>query len=182
MQFREVDIELFVTVKKTDEVDIDRSIGVDCRLLIGDWSCCKTLVVFRSNRFLKAGVDLGAYIGFDDIPHLRFSGTAMAFLREFVVRMHLDGEVLSGVDELNEERELISELLIDAVSDEEPFVLIDELGEVETEVHVADDAALDSYGLMPGHAGYLPRLADIRLRSEDALEGGDLVTTPNGGF
>jgi hypothetical protein len=70
--------------------------------------------------------------------------------------MHLDGEVLARVDELNEEREFVSELLIDAVADEQAFILVDELSEVETEINIADDAALDRHGLMTGYTGYLP--------------------------
>jgi hypothetical protein len=95
--------------------------------------------------------------------------------------MHLHGEVLAGVNELDEKRELVSELLIDAITDEETFVFVDELGKVETEIDVADDTAFDSYGLMTGYGTDLPRLTDIGLGCEDALERGYLVSAPDHG-
>ena len=95
--------------------------------------------------------------------------------------MHLDGEVLTGVDELDQEWELISELLIDAVPNEETFVLVNELREVETKVHITDNTALDGYGLMTWDGTNFPGLTDVRLRGEDALERGYLVSAPNHG-
>ena len=95
--------------------------------------------------------------------------------------MHLDGEILTGVDELDQEWERISELLIDAVPNEETFVLVNELWEVETKVHITDHTALDGYGLMPRDGTNFPGLADIWLRGIYALEGGYLVSAPNHG-
>lgn len=138
-------------------------------------------VLFGCYRAVETGVDLGADIGFEDIPHLCFTHTAMAFLREFVIGMDLDGEVLAGVDELDEERELVSELLIDAVTDEQTFVLVDELSKIQTKVYITDDAAFDSYGFMPGDRTDLPGLTDIGLGGKDALERGYLVTSPDHG-
>ena len=147
-----------------------------------DGRCSSELfVLFGCDGAVKTGVNLGAHIGFEDIPHLGFTHTAMAFLREFVIGMHLNGEVLAGVDELDEQRELIAELLIDAVSDEKAFVLIDELGEVQTEVHISDDAAFDGYRFMSGDRTDLPGLTDIGLGGKDALERGYLVTSPDHG-
>ena len=95
--------------------------------------------------------------------------------------MHLDGEVLTGVDELDQEWERISELLIDAVPNEETFVLVNELWEVETKVHITDNTALDGYGLMTRDGTNFPGLTDVRLLGEDALERGYLVSAPNHG-
>ena len=105
----------------------------------------------------------------------------MALLREFVIGMHLDGEVLAGVDEFDEQGEGSAEFLIDAFAHEQPFVFVNELGKVETEIDVADDAAFDGYGFVTGYGTDLPRLADVRLRGKDAFERRYLVTTPDGG-
>jgi hypothetical protein len=105
----------------------------------------------------------------------------MTFLRQFVIGMYLDGEVLAGVNELDEEREGITIFLINPFTDEQSFVLVNELGEIETEIHIADDTAFNGYGLVTGYGTDLPRLADIRLGSEDPFERCYLVPTPDGG-
>lgn len=105
----------------------------------------------------------------------------MALLREFVIGMHLDAEVLARVNEFDEQREGVAELLIDTFADEQTFVFVNELGKVETEIHVPNDAAFDGYGFVTGHGTYLPRFADIGLCGKDALERGYLVSTPDGG-
>ena len=151
------------------------------RMSIDSRSGSELFVLFGCYRAVETGVDFGADIGFEDIPHLGFSHTAMAFERQFVIGMHLDGEVLAGVDELDQEWELVSELLIDAVADEESFVFVDELGEVETKVYITDDAAFHGHGLMPGNRTDLPGLTDIGLGGKDALERGYLVTSPDHG-
>ena len=52
-------------------------------------------------------------IGLHYIPHLRLAfRTVMSFACESVVRMHLDGEVVAGVDELDQKRELGTSLCI----------------------------------------------------------------------
>ena len=106
----------------------------------------------------------------------------MTFLGKFIVRMHLYGEVLARVDELDEEREGIAEFLIDAFSDEQTFVLIDELCEIQPEIDISDDTSFHRHRLMSGHGADLPRLADIGLRGVNTLERGYLITTPDGGF
>ena len=92
--------------------------------------------------------------------------------------MYLDGEILTRVDELDKERELVAELLIDAVADKETFIFVDELDEVETEIDVTDDTALDGHGFMTGDSTDLPGLTDIGLGGKDALERSDSITAP----
>ena len=163
-----------VRLVRSDDV-LHRRVPVDSR------GCSELLVFLGCDRALETGVNLGADIGFDDVPHLGFAETSVSFLRQFVIGVHLDGEVLAGVDELDEERELISELLIDAVANEESFVLIDELGEVEPEVHISDDASFDGYRFMTRYGTYLPRLADVGLSCVNAFERRYLVSAPDHG-
>ena len=106
----------------------------------------------------------------------------MSFLRHFVIRMHLYGQILTRINELDKQGELIAELLIDAFAYKKSFVFVNQLGEVETEIHITDDAAFNCYGLMSGYGTDFPRLADIRLRGIYALEGRNLIATPDGGL
>ena len=151
------------------------------RMPVDSRSGCELFVFLGRDGAVKTGVYLGAHIGFEHIPHLGFSHTAMPFLRQFVIGMHLDGEVLARVNELNEQREFVAELLIDTVADEESFIFVNELGEVETEIDVPNDTALHSYGLMTGYGTDLPGLTDIGLSREDTFERGYLVTSPDHG-
>ena len=105
----------------------------------------------------------------------------MTLHRQFVVGMHLYGEVLAGVDELNEQREGVTKLLIDTFANEQTFVLVDEFREVQPEIHIANESALDGNGLMARDARYLPRLAYIRLSRVDTFERGYLVSAPDHG-
>ena len=43
-----------------------------------------------------------------DVPHLGLALGVMAFCRQLVIRMDLDGKVALGINELYEERELIA--------------------------------------------------------------------------
>ena len=42
-----------------------------------------------------------------NIPHLRFAKSAMAFFRQFIVGMHLDGETVVGIDVFYQEGKFV---------------------------------------------------------------------------
>ena len=106
----------------------------------------------------------------------------MTLLRELVVGMHLYAQVLARVDELDEQGELVAEALIDLVAHEQPLVLVDELRECESHIDIVDKAAFDGHAVLTGHATDLPALADVGLRGINALEWGNLISSPDGGF
>ena len=104
----------------------------------------------------------------------------MTLLGQFVIGMHLYGEVLTGVDELDEQWEFVTKLLVDLLSDEFTLVFIDELHQVQSHIDIVNQAALHSHTLMAGHATDFPRLADIGLGRINTFEGGYLIASPDG--
>ena len=136
------------------------------------------LVVVGRNALLEAGVNPGAYVAFDDIPHLGLTRTTVALHGQLIVGMNLHREVLARVDELDEQRELIAEALIDFITHEQPLVLVDELGEGQSYIHIINQSTLDGNALVAGYARDFPTLANIWLCGIDAFEWSYLVTAP----
>ena len=106
----------------------------------------------------------------------------MALHGQLIVGMNLYAEVLARVDELDEQRELIAEALIDLITYEQPLVLVDELRECESHIDVVDKATFDGHAVLTGHATDLPAFADVGLRGVNALEWGNLISSPDGGL
>ena len=71
-------------------------------------------ILLRGNFPGKAGVEAGSGIGLNHVPHLRLpaEGRTMHAAGHLIVRMHLDGQVTQGVDELYQKGELLSRLRI----------------------------------------------------------------------
>ena len=110
---------------RSDDV-LHRRVPVDSR------GSGELFVFLRGNTSFETGVYLGTHISFEHIPHLCFAWAFMSFLRHFVIGMHLYGQILTRINELDEQWELIAELLIDAFAYKESFVFVNELNEVET--------------------------------------------------
>ena len=135
-------------------------------------------VVVGRNALLEAGVNPGAYVALDDIPHLGLTRTTVALHGQLIVGMNLYAEVLARVDELDEQRELIAEALIDFITYKQPLVLVDELGEGQSYIHIINQSTLDGNALVARYARDFPTLANIWLSGIDAFEWSYLVTAP----
>ena len=61
------------------------------------------LVLIRGYLLVEAGIEVGAWVGLDDVPHLTLAHLAMDTLGHLVVGMHLDAQVAPGIDELDEQ-------------------------------------------------------------------------------
>ena len=96
---------------------------------------------------------------------------------QLVVRMDLDGQVGEGVDELDQERELVAGVGIHVFAHETALVLLHEIRD-----GTALEGAVRDHGLVPFHAGQFPAFADVLLRSLHALVGGYFLTTPYDGL
>ena len=103
----------------------------------------------------------------------------MALHSQFVVGVYLHAQVLTRVDELDQQRKLVAETLIDLLSHQQAFVLVDELCEVQPHIHIIDESTFHGHTFMASHAADFPALAYIGLCRVDALERGNLVASPN---
>ena len=61
-------------------------------------------VFLRCYLLLKACIEIGARFRIEDVPHLGFSELVVLTLSHLVIRVHLNGEVFVGFDDLGEER------------------------------------------------------------------------------
>ena len=61
------------------------------------------LVLIGGYGLFEAGIEVGAWVGLDDVPHLTLAHLAMDTLGHLVVRVDLDAEVTLGIDELDEQ-------------------------------------------------------------------------------
>ena len=112
-----------------------------------------------------------------EIPHLGFSALAPLTMCYFVGGMHLNGQVVAGVDELDEQRELIAEALVVGFAHQSLFLLCNEVVKVATCIRATTDN-----GLITGHATDFPTLAYFTQRSLNVLERRNLRAAPDGVF
>ena len=79
---------------------LDLMVGQD----LGDGTVFYAFLVFIGGYGLfEAGIEVGAGVGLDDVPHLRLAHLAMYPLCHLVIGMHLDAQVAPGIDELDEQ-------------------------------------------------------------------------------
>ena len=141
------------------------------------WPVALLLPVWFVTEFAlsKAGQQVGARLGGDDIPHFGLALAAvMADVGEGIVRMDLDAEVGEGVDELDQQGELVAGVVIDMLPDKASLVFAYEVGDA-----AALPGAVRDDGFVAGHAGEFPALADVVLVGFDMLERGDFLAAPD---
>ena len=98
-------------------------------------------------------------------------------LRCLVIGVHLDGERLVGIDELDEQWKLIAEALVVSFAHE----LVLQLGHDGAEGLAVVVATVDG-GLTTLHAGNLPALTDICQVGSKVFERYNLLAAPKGLF
>ena len=126
----------------------------------------------------EAGEQVGAGLGIHHVPHLRLAlGAVVPFGGQLVIRVYLDAQVGEGVDELNQQRELVSGVFIDVFSHQIGLVLFYQLGD-----GLSLQGAVGHYALVTGHAGELPAFADVFLLCFNAFVRGNLLSAPYDGF
>ena len=123
---------------------------------------------------LESGIYLGALVGVDDVPHLGLAKTVVALHGQSIVRVHLYGQVVGGVDYLDEQRELAVISFHHALAEQFGAELSGEVGEPEPLV-----GTVGHHGLVSGNGRNLPALADAGLLFGYALVATDLVTAPD---
>ena len=67
---------------------------------------------------LKACIEIGARFRIEDIPHLGFTEFVVLTLCHLIIRMHLNGEVFVGFDNLGEKWQLVVVFLRNLLSED----------------------------------------------------------------
>ena len=115
------------------------------------------LVLLRGDFLFQTRVQTCPRIGRHDIPHL---GLAVALVmlppRHRIIRMHLDGQVVASVDELDQQGKLVPVLGIHMLSHEPSLILLHELRN-----RPPAQGSIGHRRLMLRHPGQLPALADM---------------------
>ena len=92
-------------------------------------------------------IEVGTWLGVDDVPALGFSAFAMATACQCVVGMYLDAEVVGCVDEFDKEGQFATVLTKDGLSEDVCSVLVYDGNEVLTcQGTVLDDADAGGQG------------------------------------
>ena len=117
--------------------------------------------------------ELGAGLCVDDVPHFAFAVGHIAEAREVVVGMDLYGEAVVGVDDFDEEWEVVAEVFVVFLADEVAHVDFKEFGEV-----VVGKRAVGDDGFVVFDAREDPHLAAVWEGRVIEAERGYFVATP----
>ena len=153
---------------------MDLVVGED----VGDGVVLYAGGVFGGRHLLRESrAEVRPLVGGHDVPHLGFALGLVAFPGQFVVGVNLDREVLPGVDELDEQRELLAEALEILRAQQSGSVAGDQFGQRGSGLGASGDD-----GFVAFHARELPALADLLLRGLDLFVRGYLVAAPDQRF
>ena len=135
------------------------------------------LVLIGGYGLLEAGIEVGAGVGLDDVPHLGLAHLAMDPLGHLVVGMDLDAEVALGIDEFDQQGQLAMVFRIDLLAEDGLGGFVDDRDEVPTlPGAIADDAGAGGYGTD------LPTLAYGLAGRGKPFVGSELGATPDDGM
>ena len=111
-------------------------------------------VLFGGDLVLEAHQQVCAFIGPYYVPHLGLALAAVVAHRcQFVVGVHLDAQVLFGVDVFHQHGELVTGVLVHVLSDELSFILFGEFCD-----GLARQRAFCYHAFVVHYAGKLPAL------------------------
>ena len=82
------------------------------------------LVLVGGNLSAQSGIDFCSRLALYYVPHLGLPGASVAFLRQFVVGVNLNREVLPRVYELYQQRKFVSVLLVNLSAHKLLLVLV----------------------------------------------------------
>ena len=87
------------------------------------------LILLGGDLLFQSHTDHGIVFRRHEIPHLRLAAGKSLAVGYLVVGMHLNGEILLGVDKLDEQREAMAEALIVVTPHQPLLIAVDEVGE-----------------------------------------------------
>ena len=135
------------------------------------------LVLGRGHLSREARTQVCVLIRRHHVPHFGLALGFVAFPGQFIVRVHLDREVLPGVDELDQQRKLLAEAFVVGFAEQCGAVAGDQLRERRSGLGTFGDD-----GFVVLDARKFPAFADVALVGGDPFIGGDLLAAPDQGF
>ena len=115
-----------------------------------------------------------AFVGVHDVPHLGLAFRFVALPCQCVVRVHLDREILTCVDEFDQQRELLSEAFCIGLAEQCRAVACDQPGQGGARLGAS---RYDRFVTLD--ARKFPAFADLLLVGGDVLVGDDLFAAPD---
>ena len=85
------------------------------------------LILFRGYPLFQTAIQLGTGRRFQNVPHLRFATTLALTVSYLVRRMYLNRQILTGIDEFDQQRELIAKALVVLLAYQEFLLSYDKL-------------------------------------------------------
>ena len=131
-------------------------------------------ILSRSDRFLKTAEESCVLVGVEQVPHLCLAALLALTLGYLVGGMNLYREVLTGINKLDEQWELVAKTLVVVLAYE--FLL--KFGNNLVEL-LACILAIGNNSLVARHARYFPAFAYILLHCVEVLERNNLFAAPN---
>ena len=147
-------------------------------LMVGQHLCDRAvfnpfLIFVGCDGVFETRIEVGAFVGLDDIPHLRFAHLTVFAHGHLVVRMDLNAEVALSINELHQQGELTMIFVVDSYAEDFFGMLIDDRYQVFAfPWSIANDAGAGR------HCADFPTFADRLRRGFLALVKPELVATP----
>ena len=131
-------------------------------------------VVLGRRLYGEAAIELSPWSRIYDVPHLGLPEGIVTLQAEGIIGMHLDREVVAGIDELDEQGEATAKALEDALTDELFAVGMDQF----VEVLPSEWASCDD-GVIVVDVRDFPALTDLLIVGSKAFEWADSTAAPD---
>ena len=159
------------------EKQIARSDGIVAQGIGQRMVCDLPFILRRSELFRETRFQMRPPIRRHDIPHLRLAVLAMPHPSQYVVGVHLNRKILTGVDEFHQQRKFRTMPFVDGMADQLPFELPDKFRQGHAGIFPLSDDRFIAF-----HTRQFPALADIGPVDGNTLIGCDPVPAPDHAF
>ena len=113
----------------------------------------------------------------NNIPHFGLAHRIMTLLCQFIIRMHLYREVVTSINEFDQQGKIIAKTLIITFSYQRTFIFFYQLAQI-----FAGLSSISNNRLIAWDIRNFPTFANLRLFNIQMFERDNLFSTPNGGF
>ena len=135
------------------------------------------LVLLWCNLHLQAIIEFCARFAWQCIPHLGLTMLLALLVGNLIIRMHLDREVVVGVNKLDEQWKFVSETLVVLLPKETSLEFFHYLIEA-----LALHLAISYDAFFAWYSRDFPAFAHLLLLYVEMFESDNLTATPDGGF